>query len=108
MSTPFPGAQTPAVVQSTGFFTTQWILWLQQFAQQPGPIAAVALGASPASFTASSAGTLTLSGGAVSDLMLTRSGVTADLGAQRSVLMANNDVARVTYTGSVTASFIPS
>lgn len=104
---PFPGASVPAVVPATGFFTYPWIIYLQQLGQQPGPITSVALAGSPASFTASGVGTLTLSGGTVSDLKLTRSGATADLGPQRSVLMANNDVARVTYSGTVTASFIP-
>lgn len=102
---PFPGALVPAVGSQP--FNPIWILFFQQFSQQPGAITPVVLGASPASYTASGAGTLVLNGGTITDLKLTRSGATADLGSQRSVLMANNDVARVTYTGSPAAQFIP-
>lgn len=107
MSQPFPGAFQP-VIGPGGLFTPPWVLWLAQFAQQPGPIAPATVGASPWSFTASGAGNLVISGGTVSAVTLRRGGVSASFGAQRTIPMVNNDVATVTFTGSPTANFIPS
>lgn len=107
MSQPFPGAFQP-VVGPSGLFTSPWVLWLAQFAQQPGAITTALVGASPWTFTASTKGDLVLSGGTVTTVTLTRGGTTAPFGTQRTVPMANNDVATVTYSGALTASFIPS
>lgn len=106
MSQPFPGAFQP-VVGPGGLFTSPWVLWLAQFAQQPGPITAAVVGASPWRFTASTTGNLVLSGGTISAVTLSRGGTTAAFGVQRTVPMANNDVATVTYSGVLTASFVP-
>lgn len=104
MTTPFPGALVPAVGDRP--FNPIWILYLQQFASQPGPIQPVVLGPSPASFTASGAGSLALSGGTVSGVTLRRGTVVASVPGGL-VPMANNDVVTVTYSAAPTASFIP-
>ena len=103
---PFPGAQVPAL-GLTGLFATPWILYLAKFDAQPGAPLDVALAASPASYTASQPGTLYLVGGTISAVTFTRSGNAVSLGPQRAVPMVNGDVVTVTYTGSVSASFIP-
>jgi hypothetical protein len=104
MSFPFPGASVPAVTPATGNLTNPWLLYLQP--GPPGPIVPVVLGPSPATFTASAAGSLAISGGTVSARTLTRSGVTVPIGASM-IPMANNDVATITYSVAPTASFIP-
>lgn len=105
MSVAFPGAQVP-FVQGDRTVTPIWLLWLRQFVSQPGPIVPVSLGPSPASFTASGAGSLVLSGGTVSSITLTRSSTVAHLGSG-PVPMVNNDVATITYSVAPAASFIP-
>lgn len=104
---PFPGAFQPVLGQG-GMFTSPWILWLSQFAQQPGPITSAVVGASPWRFTASATGNLVLDGGAISAVTLSRGSSSASFGTQRTIPVVNNDVVTVTYTGSLTANFIPS
>jgi hypothetical protein len=103
---PFPGAYVPGVNLQTGYLTTPWILWLQQFGSQPGAPVPVTPTGSPFSYTASGPGSLSISGGTVSARTLTRGGVTAPIGASL-IPMVNNDVATVTYSVAPTVYFIP-
>jgi hypothetical protein len=103
MSGTFPGANVPAVSLQTGMLTYPWLLYLQQ---QPGPITPVVPGASPFTYTASGPGFLSISGGTVSAMTLTRGGVTAAIGASL-IPMANKDFATITFSAAPTISFIP-
>jgi hypothetical protein len=103
----FPTAATPAVALQNGnyYFTTPWIVWLQQLASQPAAPFTVTPTASPFSYLASGAGTLQITGGTVSARTLTRGGVTVSVSG--SVPVVNNDVVTVTYSVAPTLSFIP-
>jgi len=103
---PFPGAYVPAVALQTGNFTTPWILWLGQFASQPGaPVPVVPTG-SPFTYKASGPGALSISGGTVSARSFTRGGVTVPYGA-RVIPMVHGDVATITYSAAPTIYFVP-
>lgn len=71
--------------------------------------AAVALGASPASYTAPVAGALYLAGGTVTSIALVRGGVSTVLGIlSGSVRLVQGDTATVTYAVIPTsANFVP-
>jgi len=103
----FPTAATPAVALQNGnyYFTTPWIVWLQQLASQPAAPFTVTPTGSPFSYLASGAGSLSVSGGTVSAITLTRGGETVPIG--NLVPMVNNDVATITYSVAPTLSFIP-
>jgi hypothetical protein len=75
----------------------------------PTAAATVALGASPASYTAQSAGVLYLAGGTVSSVALVRGGVSTVLGLLAgSVRLAKGDTATVTYVVIPTSAvFVP-
>lgn len=104
----FPTAATPAVEQRSGgwYFTNPWIIWLAQFAAQPGALVPITPTASPFSYTAPGSGSLAINGGTVSARTLTRAGSTAPIGASL-IPMANGDVATITYSVAPTLSFIP-
>ncbi len=71
------------------------------------PIAAVAVGASPFSYTATTIGHLNIIGGTISSRTLTRGTDTTNIGASQLVPMAAGDTVTVTYSVAPTMSFIP-
>lgn len=103
---PFPGAYVPAVTLQNGNFTTPWILWLGQFASQPGAPVPVTPTGSPFRYTASGSGSLSISGGTVSARTLIRGGVSVPMGSSL-IPMSNGDVATVTYSVAPTLYFVP-
>lgn len=104
---PFPGAYVK-VLSAAGFFATPWVLWLQQFGQQPSAPSQVVVGASPFTYTASGSGNLVISGGTITGVTFIRGPSSVSLGTIRTIPMANADVATVAFTGTPTAIFIPS
>ncbi len=73
------------------------------------PAAAVTVGASPFTFTASFDGTLAVSGGTVSAISLTRQGVTVPMGVVAGPIPVSRlDQVQITYTVLPTANFLPS
>jgi hypothetical protein len=75
----------------------------------PVAAAAVALGASPASFTTQTSGMLYLAGGTVSSVALVRGGISTTLGLLAGAFrMAKGDAVTVTYVViPTTAVFVP-
>lgn len=76
---------------------------------QPAPIAAVVVGASPFSYTASIAGYVHVTGGTVSAIALIRAATTLATGLTAGFIpVGQGDVVRVTYTVKPTVNFVPS
>ena len=105
MTTPMPAPNFPAIEPGSGIFTTPWTLYLKQFSVQPGPIVAVAVGASPFAYKAAANGSIIITGGTVSSITLTRSTTTIAVGTPLAV--ANKDLVTITYTVAPTVSFVP-
>lgn len=101
-----PNSNVP-LVDSTGRITQTWQRFLGALIAPPGDIATVTVSASPTSFTASARGTVGISGGTLTSVTLTRSGVSINLGVTRTVPVANNDLVTVIYTAAPTIKFIP-
>jgi hypothetical protein len=101
-----PNSNVP-LVDNTGRITTTWQVFLGALIGPPAAIAVVPVSASPTSYTASARGTVGISGGTLTSVTLTRSGVSINLGATRTVPVANNDLVTVVYTAAPTIKFIP-
>ena len=72
------------------------------------PIGNISLGASPAAYTASTAGTVYVSGGTVTGITLTRQGTTITYAATSGNFpVCRADVLTITYTSIPIAQFIP-
>lgn len=108
MSTPIvPSSQQP-MVGDGGRVTPPWLRFFNVLAGiAPSAIAPVDVGASPFAYTAGGSGTLRVSGGTVSSITLTRSGMTVAFGTTASVPVANGDVVTIAYSVKPTISFIP-
>ena len=111
-----PGARVNVVSTdpNTGVttFDKSWSAFFQAIAAQltakPGAPSAMAVGASPAAFTASTAGTAVVAGGTVTDMTLTRGTAVTDLGATGSLVpMSAGDVLTITYTAAPAVTFVP-
>jgi hypothetical protein len=73
------------------------------------PVATITLGASPFTFTATSNGTVAISGGNVSSLTLIRQGVSVPTGLIAAVIPVSRlDQIQITYLVAPTANFLPS
>jgi len=102
----FPNLQAPFVVPATGVLTPQWQLAFQPLIQPPQAIKAVALTGSPLAFTADMNGTLSVQGGTVSAVTLTRGRRTIPVGAGDGLYpMSKGDTLTVTYSVAPTINF---
>ena len=96
------GAQLP--VRANEAWYRFWTRLSQLSAERP--IASVAVGPSPFSYTATTIGMLTVSGGTVSLRQLTRGDVTIDY-PTLAIPMAAGDIATLTYTVAPEVHFVP-
>jgi len=103
---PFPSLMSP-LVGPLGQIIPPWNNYFQQFSLPPAKIQNIALGASPYSYTASSDGNLVISGGTVSNVNLTRGGLTINLPTSGIMPMTQGDVIQITYSVLPTVNFIP-
>jgi hypothetical protein len=72
------------------------------------PIVAIVVGASVFSYTAPFAGSVSVTGGTVSNISLTRTGTTVQTGLTAGVFQVSRyDILNVTYSGLPTMNFIP-
>jgi hypothetical protein len=105
-----PSWAVPIVDPQSGQLTQPWHGYLAQLAGAPGPILAdLAVGPSPFAYTAPSGGTLSVHGGTVSLITISRarvSGVNVGF-TSGSVSVAANDVVTITYSVAPTVNFIP-
>lgn len=102
-----PSSQQP-IADGRGFVTTPWQRFFNVLVSAAAPIQPVTLTGSPFTFRAGSAGSLSVSGGTVSAITLTRNNTTVPLGgASGNFPVANGDLVTVTYSVDPTVSFIP-
>jgi hypothetical protein len=104
-----PNWQTPVVDPSTGLASQSWFEFFARMTSQPGAIASVDHGGSPFTYTASQNGQLSVSGGTVSSITLTRARM-ADIptGITSGIIpLSQGDQVTVTYSAAPTIHFIP-
>lgn len=110
----FPVPSTPFVKQEDGTLTLPWFYFLQNQYKRTGgssagtPPTPVPIGPSPFSYTATTTGSLIVSGGGVKRMTLTRRAVTVLTGSFYGVFpMSAGDVASIDYVGAPTITFMP-
>jgi hypothetical protein len=109
-----PAARQPVTEKGPGgepLFTRTWYLFMQQVFQRVAnsgaAAAAVTVGASPFTYTATSDGNLIVTGGAVSLIEYGRGGIFTDIGLTSGIVpLFNGDSVRVTHAGAPTMTFI--
>jgi hypothetical protein len=107
MTPTVPNSNQP-IADAKGFVTQVWQRFFGALVDPPAAVSAVAVSASPTSFTASERGSVVISGGTISAVSLTRAGTVVNFGTTRSIPVANGDVVIVTYSVAPTISFLPS
>lgn len=113
MTNPTFGLPSPTLALTdpkTGLVSSIWyqfITRLQQLSAERA-IAALTVGASPFTYTASTIGNIFVSGGTVSSIVLGRSGVTLTCPENVFIPVAANDTITVTYSVKPTMTFVPS
>lgn len=113
MTVQLPTSRQPVVEAVNGLmqFTVPWFrffgLLLGLAAPSGADAAAIAVGASPYSYTADGFGTLLVAGGTVSAIELGRNGAFTNVGViAGAVPVSEGDVVRVTYTVLPTMTFV--
>lgn len=108
-NTTLPNWNVPLIDPDTGATHQAWFSYFAGLAAQPGPIVVVNPISSPFSYTASQNGSLSISGGSVTSIVLTRARVSATLGmTSGTVTLSQGDVVTIKYTSAPTLHFIPS
>jgi hypothetical protein len=104
-----PSWSNPVVDPGTGIATPSWFSFFALLAGAPGPIVPVQPTASPFSFQAPSRGSLAVSGGTVSAILLSRGRVSGvNIGFTNGpVPMAAGDTVSITFSAAPTINFIP-
>lgn len=105
---PLPNLLAPLVDKVTGLIKRPWNSFLQQFVQPPPAFMAISVTASPFSYTVKEPGMVTITGGTVSNVALTRGTVTINFGSINLVPVGINDIVTVTYSVLPTIKFVPS
>jgi hypothetical protein len=105
-----PSQILPATDPKSGKLASVWYQFLVRLAQltAESPMTAPAVGASPYTFTAVTIGNLFITGGTVSSIVLTRSGVSITCQKDQFIPMAAGDTVTTTYTVAPTMTFVPS
>jgi hypothetical protein len=105
-----PSPTLPITDPKTGVIASVWYQFLTRL-QQLTPeraIAPITVGASPYTYTASTIGSLLITGGTVSTVVLTRGGVSVTTRSTIFIPMAAGDTVTVTYSVLPTITFVPS
>lgn len=95
-------------ISENGIVTTVWQRFFNALVSSPSAIASIQATQSPVAYKAAERGTLSISGGTISDVTLQRASVSISLGPVRLVPVANADTVTITYSVAPTISFIPS
>lgn len=105
-----PSSAQPIADPRTGMVTTYWQRFFNALpgVAAPAAIAAVTVTASPYTYLSGAGGTLSVTGGTVSSITLTRNNVTTATGITSGLVpVANGDRVTITYSGLPTVNFIP-
>lgn len=98
-----------AFVNRAGIILQPWMGYLQQFTTAPPAFNTIDVGVSPFEYEAREPGNIIITGGTVTDVLLTRGQETLDLGAFVTIIpVAINDIITITYSVLPTITFIPS
>lgn len=105
-----PSPVLPAIDPKSGKFASVWYQFLARLAQltAESPMVVPAVGASPFTFMATTIGNMFVTGGTVSSIVLTRSGVSITCQPDQFIPMAAGDTVTVTYAVAPTMTFVPS
>jgi hypothetical protein len=103
-----PSIQNP-FVSSQGIIQQPWIGFLATLVSAPGPIVALKLDGSPFSYTASQNGSLSVSGGGVSAISVSRANTSVPVGTTAGLIpLSQGDTVELTYSAAPTVNFLPS
>ena len=95
-------------LDANGSVSLEWLYWFQSINGPGRPIVPTTVGASPFSYTAVTNGSVVVSGGTVSSLVLQRGTVAISLGITSGIIpVTQGDIVIITYTVLPTVSFIP-
>ena len=113
MKNPTFGIPSPALPQvdpKTGIAASIWYQFLTRLAQltPERPIAPIAVGASPFVYESFTIGSVFVTGGAVSGIVLGRGDVLLACPSDVFIPVAANDTVTVTYSVAPTMTFVPS
>jgi hypothetical protein len=104
---PLPNQISP-FVSKLGRLLAPWNFYLQQFTQAPPNIADIVVATSPFSYTSKEPGNISITGGTVSAITLTRGVLTIDVTGQKLIPVAIQDTITVTYSVLPTMKFLAS
>lgn len=108
MSAIVPSSRQP-IADAGGFVNTTWLRFFNALVGAPAGISPVQATGSPFVYRAPTAGTLSITGGTVSSITLTRNTVTTPTGITAGLVpVANGDTVTITYSAAPTVNFIPS
>lgn len=98
------------IAETNGQVSQSWYQFFAGLTAQSAAIVPVTPSGSPFTYTASTKGTLSVSGGTVSNVSLSRARVTGvNVGFTSGLVpMSQGDIVRVTYSAPPTINFIPS
>lgn len=103
-----PSSAQP-IADGRGFITTPWQRFFNALVSAPAAFQTITVTSSPFTYVAGSNGSLTVSGGTVSGIDLTRSGTTLSTSLSGGIIpVANGDQVTVTYSVIPSVVFIPS
>lgn len=95
-------------VDNKGKIQRPWDSYLQQFTQAPPKIMTVIVGATPFAYTVKEPGMVSVTGGTITTIVLSRGTDTIDVTGTKLIPVSINDVVTVDYTVLPTIKFIPS
>ncbi len=95
-------------VGAMGRIKPPWNFYLQQFTQAPPDILDLTVGASPFEYQAVEPGIVAVTGGTVSDIILTRGLTDIIVTGQILIPVSINDIVTITYSVLPTMQFLPS
>ena len=106
---PLPSLLAP-LVDKIDRIARPWNSYLQQFTQAPPSISSIIVGTSPFSYEAREPGNISITGGTISNIRLSRGIVDIDFGAGTNITVpvGINDVVSITYSVLPTVRFLPS
>lgn len=107
MTAPIVPNSNQPLVDNRGMITQVWLRFFNAVIGPAGAVSAITVGASPFAFTASQRGTVAVSGGTLTSVVINRAGTSVSLGTSRSVSVAPGDIVTVTYSVLPTMSFLP-
>jgi hypothetical protein len=95
------------IADAVGRILAPWTSYLQQFTQAPPNIMPVVVTASPFAYKVQEPGSVTVTGGTVSVILLTRGSISINLTGQKIIPVSINDTITVTYSVLPIINFIP-